>query len=552
MEEGEQSNSGFINNTEMDVRTSQVQGGMLSRPTSNWNAKQRLDDETLDSYGGSGGSYTEEPNFYGASYPPQMYGQIMPYSNSSPPDMPPANYVHPLVNQGYYEYSGPPAHHQRFAGYQQHPSAPAYYYGQPHAYDSPYYPVKPHYNGNRYHGPPRRNSKGYHPNNGHHGNARVNYGYEEYDVNSESSTLTFSGIFSEDIRRAISFVKRNRNATLFSIEGYIAEVAIADDQTRRFVQERFKIGTEDERRLGMAAALNSFPMLSHDEKGSSVLQDIFTVGNDETREELLSAIYNAGVIELSMNIHGCRLMQKAIRTIDQEDLAKLIEEFRDQVIPMIYDSHGNHVIQRFIQAMSFHAKDAEKEGDMDAVSKILDELQFLIDEIITNIESLSLHRYGCRVVQRSIEYCLDRQSHAVLEAICQCNENIVEDLYGNYVVQQAIVTGSEMHREAILNSLTKKQGNIFRLSKQKYASNVVEKLMMYGTTEQKNLILKEILTIHERTGLSSAILLAQDPIANYVVKKAMETAPEGEQKQQLLLVLSTNRDELVSMLGVCL
>lgn len=129
-------------------------------------------------------------------------------------------------------------------------------------------------------------------------------------------------------------------------------------------------------------------------------------------------------------------MQKAIRTIDQEDLAKLIEEFRDQVIPMIYDSHGNHVIQRFIQSMSFLAKEAEKEGDMDKVSKILDELQPLTDEIIANIESLSLHRYGCRVVQRSIEYCLDRQSHAVLEAICQCIENIVEDLYGNYVVQQ--------------------------------------------------------------------------------------------------------------------
>ena len=64
-----------------------------------------------------------------------------------------------------------------------------------------------------------------------------------------------------------------------------------------------------------------------------------------------------------------------------------------------------------------------------------------------------------------------------------------------------------MHREAILNSLTKKQGNIFRLSKQKYASNVVEKLMMYGTTEQKNLILKEILTVRSsRDNYTNALL----------------------------------------------
>lgn len=70
-----------------------------------------------------------------------------------------------------------------------------------------------------------------------------------------------------------SLLRDNEITTNLAFQpGYIAEVAIADDQTRRFVQERFKIGTEDERRLGMAAALNSFPMLSHDEKGSSVLQ----------------------------------------------------------------------------------------------------------------------------------------------------------------------------------------------------------------------------------------------------------------------------------------
>jgi hypothetical protein len=41
--------------------------------------------------------------------------------------------------------------------------------------------------------------------------------------------------------------------------------------------------------------------------------------------------------------------------------------------------------------------------------------------------------------------------------------------------------------------------------------------------------------------------MAQDPIANYVIKKAIETAPEGTQKSNLLQVLSYNRDELVSI-----
>ena len=85
-----------------------------------------------------------------------------------------------------------------------------------------------------------------------------------------------------------------------------------------------------------------------------------------------------------------------------------------------------------------------------------------------------------------------------------------------------------------------------RLSKQKYSSNVVEKLMMHCTDEQRNRLLKNMLEVHERTGIVSVILLAQDPIGNYVVKKAVETAPDGEEKQELWDVFSENRNELVS------
>jgi pumilio RNA-binding family len=169
-------------------------------------------------------------------------------------------------------------------------------------------------------------------------------------------------------------------------------------------------------------------------------------------------------------------VQKAIRNIDQKELSKLVAQFQGHVLTMINDSSGNHVIQRCIQAQSLFAKEAEMAGDMETADEIMDQIQFIITDVIENIEQMSVHRYGCRVVQRSIEYCTEKQRNAVLEAITACNENIAEDLFGNYVVQQAIMTGTDMHREQILNTLTRKPGNIFRLSKQKYASNVVEKV----------------------------------------------------------------------------
>ena len=73
--------------------------------------------------------------------------------------------------------------------------------------------------------------------------------------------------------------------------------------------------------------------------------------------------------------------------------------------------------------------------------------------------------------------------------------------------------------------------------------------MIYCTDEQRNRLLKNLLEVHERTGIVSVILLAQDPIGNYVVKKAVDTAPDGKEKQELWKVLGSNCNELVSFVS---
>ncbi|KAL7519577.1 hypothetical protein ACHAWX_004335 [Stephanocyclus meneghinianus] len=489
------------------------------------------------------------------SYPCQLYGHqphaAIPYPYAGRPGIPQTHYGPP--HHPYYEFGPPPQ--SQFIGYQHQPHYQGYHYAQyplmdqneSHHYRLPTLNA-PSNRANRHQGPPRRKSKS---------NCSLNYDnsvaaycsdesrFGSFDMGSENSSLGLSGNSSEDIRRAISFVKRNPNATLFSIEGVISEAATANDWIRRFIQDRIKLGSHQEKRLGLNAALSSLEMLCTDEKGSGILQDIFTYGTAEMKKELLAALYDEGILALSMNIHGCRVIQKAIRSIDQDDLTKLIAEFREHVLALIHDSHGNHVIQRCIQSLSYFAKTAENGGDHDGASNLMDHMQFIIDDIVANIQSLSCHRYGCRVVQRSIEFCMEKQRSAVLEAITACNEHMVEDLYGNYVVQQAIVTGGNVHRDSILKTLTKEDGCLFHLSKQKYASNVVEKMLQYGSVDQRNLIVKELLKADAKSGVCAAIIMAQDPIANYVIKKAIESAPEGDQKQNLLQELRRNRDELL-------
>jgi pumilio RNA-binding family len=106
----------------------------------------------------------------------------------------------------------------------------------------------------------------------------------------------------------------------------------------------------------------------------------------------------------------------------------------------IYDPNGNHVIQQSIQVMSRLAKSSlatncghDDPGQPSAC--LSDQMQFIIDEIIDNVEILSTHRYGCRVVQRAIQHCVDSQKLAVLEKIISCHEKLIIDQYGKMLLR---------------------------------------------------------------------------------------------------------------------
>jgi pumilio RNA-binding family len=101
----------------------------------------------------------------------------------------------------------------------------------------------------------------------------------------------------------------------------------------------------------------------------------------------------------------------------------------------IFDPNGNHVIQRSIQVLSGFAKaddvdDTDHEETQLTATSLSDQMHFIVDDITKNVEVLSTHRYGCRVVQRAIQHCEGLQKLAVLDKIISCHEKLIIDQYG--------------------------------------------------------------------------------------------------------------------------
>lgn len=79
----------------------------------------------------------------------------------------------------------------------------------------------------------------------------------------------------------------------------------------------------------------------------------------------------------------------------------------------------------------------------------------------------------------------------ILEELLRCTISLVQDQYGNYVIQHVLEHGKRRDKSSVVNKV---RGQILQLAQHKFASNVVEKCVEYGTPQERLLMMEEILS----------------------------------------------------------
>lgn len=92
---------------------------------------------------------------------------------------------------------------------------------------------------------------------------------------------------------------------------------------------------------------------------------------------------------------------------------------------------------------------------------------------------------------------------------------LITDQYGNYVTQHVIQHGKPEDRAKIISLVTLQ---LLTFSKHKFASNVVEKSIQFGTEEQRAGIVSGLTTL-QADKTSPLQLLMKDQYGNYVIRK---------------------------------
>lgn len=302
-----------------------------------------------------------------------------------------------------------------------------------------------------------------------------------------------------------------------------------DQHGSRFIQQRLEVAPDAEKQLVFDELVPCAQSLMTDVFGNYVIQKLFEFGTPDQCEMLASMLMGQAVT-LAMQMYGCRVIQKALEYVNTERLVALVGEFEgQQVLRCVHDQNGNHVIQKCIEVVCRVARDSSPAKAEFMSSKI----QFIIFAFHGRVRELSMHPYGCRVVQRILEHCPNSQKAPVLEELRKCCNELVQDQYGNYVIQHVMQHGWDTDKAMLIKEV---QSNLLDYSQHKFASNVVEKCLQFAHRKDRDEMIWTIINVtfdmnqpvDVNTGQCVLESMVRDPYANYVVQKVIDVSDERQ------------------------
>ncbi|RGP77325.1 hypothetical protein FLONG3_4560 [Fusarium longipes] len=291
-------------------------------------------------------------------------------------------------------------------------------------------------------------------------------------------------------------MSRFQNMPLDSFVGTIYELC-KDQHGCRYLQKKLEERNPEQVHMIWNETNKHVIELMTDPFGNYLCQKLLEFCNDDERTTL---IQNASqdMVRIALNQHGTRALQKMIEYVSTpQQVHIIIEALRFRVVELIQDLNGNHVIQKCLNRLP----------PLDA--------QFIFDAVGNNCVEVGTHRHGCCVLQRCIDHASGDQKLWLIQRITEHARILVQDPFGNYVVQYIIDLNEPIFTEPIVQTF---KDCINQLSRHKFSSNVIEKCLRCAQPPSKDLIVDELLRNQEMERL------LRDSFANYVIQTALEYA----------------------------
>eukprot|EP00924_Labyrinthula_sp_SR-Ha-C_P013821 augustus_masked-scaffold_5-processed-gene-14.9-mRNA-1 protein AED:1.00 eAED:1.00 QI:0/-1/0/0/-1/1/1/0/907 len=365
-------------------------------------------------------------------------------------------------------------------------------------------------------------------------------------VNSLSGQRSTSNVFDKDlsdllVRHKTTGYKPN----LLELKGHIIEFS-RDSHGSRLIQSLMETASQKSKEDVVSEVIPEALSLMQDLFGNYVMQNLFEHATNEQRN-ILASVIKSNMNVLSMQPHGCRVVQRAIDMLDSQHRNELLVEILDpssKIILCAQDPHATHVLQKAVVLLQQELKKPQTSEDLKVENlKILSKIETAVaKEVLT----LAVHPHACRLVQRILGDCDKSRSknvaHMLGEILGEGRFNTLSiDQHGNFILQHLLDHGTQEQSAKVHDFVASR---VLDLAQHKFGSHLVEKCFHTASGEQSSKLIDELMIpARNLTHIAASqigqdyegdvlLSLMKDPYANFVVQRAFD-ASQGTLRQEM-------------------
>ncbi|KAK9058525.1 hypothetical protein SSX86_023367 [Deinandra increscens subsp. villosa] len=170
--------------------------------------------------------------------------------------------------------------------------------------------------------------------------------------------------------------------------------------------------------------------------GNHVAQRFLQYLKPEFNEFLFEAA-TVKCMELATDRHGCCVLQKCLSHSDGEPRRRLVREITSNALVLSQDPYGNYVVQYVFELQIPWATSA------------------ILDQLEGNYGDLAMQKYSSNVVEKCLKYAREECRVCIVNELMNNPrlDQIMQDPYGNYVIQAALRSSKGALREALVEAI---------------------------------------------------------------------------------------------------
>ncbi|KAK9459649.1 armadillo-type protein [Lipomyces oligophaga] len=310
---------------------------------------------------------------------------------------------------------------------------------------------------------------------------------------------------------------------------YIVQKIVSnnDQQASIFLQQKLKIGTQEQRYSIIESIVEQAYPLMINRFGNFLVQRCFEHGTPDQVHGIANAI-RGNVLSLSMDAFGCHVVQKALDCVAEDIKAEMVMELLRRVAETVVHRYACHVWQKLFEL--------RWEGTPPAI------MHYVNQELTGLWTQVALGETGSLVVQNIFENCIESEKRPCIEEVLANLDVIARGQWGNWVIQHIIEYGAQEDQKRALDEIIQ---NAVQYSMDQCASKVIEKMLKFGGPEIIDRYLARICDGRADRPRIPLIDIASDAHGNYLIQYILNNAS----KQHRDLVAAQIKRHMVSLRG---